>query len=88
MSAYRPRTRFARKTCNTIDDVTGLIVKLDQTATRWDGVQCTKENYEERQPQDFPPFPKPQKTYVIARSDIVEPSVTPYNPATGWETLT
>jgi hypothetical protein len=87
MSRQIGNTYFARGTCNTIDDVTGLVVKLDQTFTRWDSVQCTKENYEERQPQDFPPFPKPQKTYVIARSDIEEPAPTAYNPANGWSAL-
>ena len=51
---------------------------------RWDGVRVTRENYEERQPQDFPPIPQPQTVYPEARSEAPEPSVTPYNPANGW----
>ncbi len=84
---YRVLTRFKKGTCNTIDDVTGLAVKLDQTSKRWDNVQCTELNMEPRQPQDFPVFPRPPAVYIDARPDVQMPSVTPYNPATGWGDL-
>jgi hypothetical protein len=77
-------TRFARGTCNTIDDVTGLIVKLNQTSKRWDNVQCTWENMEPRQPQDFPVTPRPQTVYIDARPDTTPATPTAYNPSNGW----
>lgn len=77
-------TRFKRHTCNTIDDVTGLVVKLDQTSKRWDNVQCTWENMEPRQPQDFPVFPRPPVVYIDARPDTTPATPTAYNPANGW----
>ena len=77
-------TRFARGTCNTIDDVTGLIVKLNQTSKRWDNVQCTWENMEPRQPQDFPVVPRPQTVYIDARPDTTPATPTAYNPNNGW----
>lgn len=77
-------TRFVPKTCNTIDDVTGMKVKLCDTYLRWDGARVTKENYEERQPQDFPVTPRPQKVYIGAKSEASHSAPTPYDPNDGW----
>jgi hypothetical protein len=77
-------TRFKSGTCNTIDDVTGLIEKLSNTSKRWDGIQCTELNMEPRQPQDFPVMPRPPKVYIDARPDTVPATPTAYNPANGW----
>ena len=79
----RSLTYIKANTCNTIDDVTGMVVKLDQTSTRWDGVQCTQRNMEQRQPQDFPPFPLPTTSYSDARSDVPMPTAPPPN----WNAL-
>lgn len=76
--------KFKEKTCNTIDDVTGMIVKLSETSKRWDGIRCTELNWETRQPQDFAVTPKPIKVYQDSRADIAEPVPTAYNPANGW----
>lgn len=65
---------FKPGTCNTIDDVTGFKVKLDQTSRRWDGYQVTKLNYEERQPQDFPVTPRAQTVYADSRSEQFNPA--------------
>ena len=78
------KSYIKRRTCNTIDDVTGEIVKLDETSTRWDYAQVTWLNFEPRQPQDFPGYPVPPKVYNEARSDIIEPPVPPFNPNNGW----
>lgn len=80
----KKQTRFVKGTCNTIDDVTGLIVKLSDTSKRWDNVQCTDLNMEPRQPQDFPVFPEPPKVYIDARPDTIPATPTAYNPDNGW----
>lgn len=77
-------TRFKKGTCNTIDDVTGMIEKLDNTSKRWDNIQCTELNMEPRQPQDFPVTPRPPKVYIDARPDTTPATPTAYNPANGW----
>lgn len=74
-------------TCNTIDDVTGIKVKLKDTRTRWDNIQTTDLNFEQRQPQDYPVIPRPQKVYMKARSAPADPVPVPYDPATGWSDL-
>ena len=60
---------FENGTCNTIDDETGLKVKLSQVRKRWDGMYVTAENWEERQPQDFPVIPRTPKVYTNFRSN-------------------
>ena len=59
--------RFEPRTSNTIDDVTGMKVKLSETVTRWDGYQVTPDNDEPRHPQDFPVTPRPPAVYPRAR---------------------
>lgn len=78
------QTRFKPRTCNTIDDVTGLIEKLSNTHKRWDNIQCTQLNMEPRQPQDFPVIPLPPKVYVEARPDVTMPVPTAYTPGGNW----
>jgi hypothetical protein len=55
-------------TCNTIDDETGLKVKMSDVRKRWDGAYVTDENWEERQPQDFPVIPSPSRVFQNSRS--------------------
>ena len=87
-SKHRLLDKFVFGTCNTIDDVTGMKVKLNKTFTRWDGVVTTKLNNEPRQPQDKAVTPRPQRVYREARSEQPDPAVTPYDPSTGWGDLT
>lgn len=61
--------RFEPGTCNTIDDATGFKVKLSEVRERWDGFMVTDDNFENRQPQDFPVTPRPPKVYEKARFD-------------------
>lgn len=68
-------TTYVPGTCNTIDDETGFKVKLSEVSKRWDGAYVTKDNWEERQPQDFPITPRTQKVYANARS---EPEIIEY----------
>lgn len=84
MGRYRETARFEFNTCNTVDDVTGAITKLNNTRKRWDGVRVTDLNYEDRQPQDFAVFPRPSVAYIDSRSDRQDPTPVPYNPANGW----
>jgi len=78
---------FAPHTCNTIDDVTGLKVKLKDTKVRWDNARVTDLNFENRQPQDFPVTPRPQKVYIDTSSEGSMAAPTPYDPANGWNDL-
>ncbi len=80
MARYRSSNRFEFNTANTIDDVTGLKVKLSETMNRWDGVVTTPENFEPRQPQDYPVTPRPSRSYIESRGDQSEPTVTPFDP--------
>ena len=86
MARYRSSDHFTFGTCNTIDDVTGLKVKLSDTQKRWDGIVTTAANFENRQPQDFPVTPRPNRVYVDARTEGAEPDVTPFDPDnnTNW----
>lgn len=84
MGRWRDTDKFVRNTCDTVDDVTGAKVKLDQTRLRWDSVRVTDINFENRQPQDFAVYPRPSFSYVEARSDRQDPTPVPYNPANGW----
>ena len=70
-STYEPGT------CNTIDDETGFEVKLGEVRKRWDGQYVTDDNWEERQPQDFPRAPRTPKSFVNSRS---EPAIVAYTP--------
>jgi len=79
--------KFVWNTCNTIDDVTGMKVKLNKTRRRWDGVVTTKLNYEERQPQDFPVTPRPPRVFIEARPNDTVAVPTPFDPSTGWDNL-
>lgn len=72
--------RFEKDTCNTIDDVSGFKTKLSRTSKRWDGYMVARENYEERQPQDFPVAPRSQQVYSNARPQQPIKVYTPPNP--------
>jgi hypothetical protein len=60
---------FSAGSTNTIDDETGQKVKLNQTIKRWDGYRVTSENWEPRQPQDFPRVPRTPKVFKDFRAD-------------------
>ncbi len=66
---------FEGGTCNTIDDETGLKVKMNQVRKRWDGMYVTEDNYEERQPQDFPRVPRTPHVFTNFRD---QPEDIPY----------
>ncbi len=70
----RPYTKinfFSPWDSNTIDDVSGMKVKLSSTLKRWEGFY-TRDGYHPRQPQDFPVVPQKQVVYENARSEQVE----------------
>lgn len=62
---------------NTIDDETGQVVKLSEVRHRWDGCYVTEENWEPRQPQDFPRVPRTPKAPKNYRN---EPPIVAYTP--------
>lgn len=62
-------SHFSHGSTNTIDDETGQKVKMNEVRKRWDGFYVTEENWEERQPQDFPRVPRSPKVFKNFRSD-------------------
>lgn len=68
---------FSENDCNTIDDETGFKVKMSEVRKRWDGFYVTEDNWEERQPQDFPRAPRTPKVYKNFRSDPEPIAYTP-----------
>jgi len=58
-------SRFSPGDCNTIDDRSGFKVKLSETLTEWDGYQVTEDQFEERNPQDFPVVPSGQPVFEL-----------------------
>ncbi len=84
MARYPNKDYFKFGTCNTIDDVTDLKVKLDSTSKRWDGTQTGPKNWEPRQPQDFPVTPRPNRVYGNARTDRADPVPDPLTLDDNW----
>ena len=76
-NSVEPLTTFDAGTCNTIDDETGLKVKLSEVRKRWNGMFVTEENWEPRQPQDFPRVPRTSKVFKNVRG---EPDIISYTP--------
>jgi hypothetical protein len=66
--SYEPLNTFSANDSNTICDVTGFKVKKSQVLRRWEGFYVIDEAWHERQPQDYPVVPEPQKTYVNIRT--------------------
>ena len=66
---------FEPGTCNTIDDRTGYKVKLSETQEEWDGYRVTPENWEPRNPQDFPITPRGPRVYQDSRG---QQEIIPY----------
>ena len=61
------RRSYRKFTTNTICDSSGFKVKYDQVLPRWDGFMVIKEDWEPRDPQDFPPPVKKQTVFKNAR---------------------
>jgi len=80
--AYRSFTYFDGNTCNTICDVTGFKVKLNETKKRWDGYFTIPQAWHPRQPQDFQITPQPQRTYPNSRfeNENAVPLPPPFEP--------
>lgn len=66
---------FSEGSTNTIDDETGKKVKLSEVRKRWDGCYVTEENWEPRQPQDFPRVPRTPRVFKNVRG---EPEIVAY----------
>lgn len=79
------KKKYIAGTCNTICDVTGFKVKLNQVRKRWDGMMVIPEAWEPRQPQDFPVTPQKQKVYKEARFEADAPLPPAFNP-NNWVT--
>lgn len=65
---YRSCSTFSPHDSNTICDVTGFKAKKSEVRKRWDGFYVLPDAWHERQPQDMPVIPKPQKTYKNIRT--------------------
>ena len=66
--------------CNTIDDRTGFKVKQSEVIEEWDGFFVTADNWEPRNPQDFPVVPRGQHVYENSRSQTPVIVYTPPDP--------
>jgi hypothetical protein len=73
---------FSAGSTNTIDDETGQKVKMSEVRKRWDGYYVTNENWEERQPQDFPKTPRTTKVFRNFRADPEPIAYTPPDKST------
>ena len=81
--AHKPRTIYKKGTCNTICDRTGFKVKMSDVREEWTGHYVMNEDWEPRNPQDFPVTPRAQRTYPNSRSD--EGVILVYTPPTKAE---
>lgn len=63
----RTEEYYVPGTCNTTDDVTGFKEKFCDQVRRWDNVYTTEEQWNPRQPQDFPPVIRPRHVEKNAR---------------------
>ena len=53
---------------NTICGLTGFKVKKSGVLRRWEGFYCIPDAWHQRQPQDRPVTPKPQRVYKNIRT--------------------
>lgn len=68
---------FRKHVTNTVCDASGFKVKSNQTYLTWQGNRVIKEDWEPRDPQDFPPEIRKQKIYDNARPPKIEIVATP-----------
>jgi hypothetical protein len=66
------RHSYRKNTTNTICDATGFKVKKSQTKKMWDGTYVIKEEWEPRDPQDFPAPVRRQKVYDNVRPPKIQ----------------
>ena len=71
------RHNYKKGTTNTICDATGFKVKKSQTFKKWDGTYVIKEEWEPRDPQDFPAPVKKQRVYDNVRTPKTETVTAP-----------
>ena len=65
---YTHISTFSPNDSNTICDVTGFKVKRSQVLKRWEGLYVIDKAWHNRQPQDTPVIPDPQKVYKDVRT--------------------
>ena len=66
--SFKPISTFSPNDSNTICDITGFKVKRSQVLRRWEGLYVIDAAWHNRQPQDTPVIPDPQKTYKDVRT--------------------
>ncbi len=76
----RSLSYFEPGTCNTIDDISGMKVKMSQVRQQWNGFRTVPELFNYRQPQDFPIIPSPVRTFPGSRTEPPAPMPDPYVP--------
>lgn len=70
---YRHVSTFSPNDSNTISDRSGFKMKLSETMRTWQGWFVSKEEWEPRQPQDFPITAQKQQVYADSRSEQANP---------------
>ncbi len=71
------RDAFRKGTTNTVCDISGFKVKSNQVRRMWNGLYVIPEEWNPRDPQDFPAEIKPQKVYKNARPPKVNTVTAP-----------
>ena len=75
---------FSDGDSNTICERSGFKCKMSETLVEWNGLRVRADFFEERQPQDLPVTPRPQRVFNNVR---VEPPIKPYTIPTPEELL-
>lgn len=75
----KPVSYFKHGTCNTVDDRSGFVEKMDEAEKEWSGLYVSHDQIEQRQPQDFPVTPRPPRVYAEARTQDEE-AINVYTP--------
>lgn len=69
-----PYDQYEHGTANAICDVCGFKRKLHQLQRRWDGLLVCEEDWEPRQPLDYPPEIRPNHVLQETRPDEDNPT--------------
>jgi len=78
MQKYNWGKRAYRKGCtNTVCDISGFKVKSNQVKLQWNGLWVIPQEWNPRDPQDFPAPVKKQRVYDNARPPKINTVTAP-----------
>lgn len=65
--SYNSGNHYVKGDPYTICDITGEKVRLSQTRENWQGLRVVLDQWEPRQPQDFPKIPRATTVFPECR---------------------